>query len=80
VLGLLQATWRRPDSEDYPANTLGLWNICIRLIFNGAVTGIPAPTGDNRIFTVGISTFLRKESDGNKFSEFGIYCVLAGRA
>lgn len=50
-----------------------------RLCLSGTVIGVPVPTGENRVFTVEVSAFLRKEKGTNLFSDFKIHCVMAGK-
>jgi len=46
--------------------------------FSGTVSAIPAPAGENRVFSVEISAYAGKEAGKNAFAKFVLQCVLAG--
>ena len=46
----------------------------------GYITGIPVSKGEDRIFTVEVRAYLRKEAGTNVFATFPIHCIFAGSA
>jgi hypothetical protein len=46
--------------------------------FCGMISAIPVPTGDNKVFSIDISAYLKKEGGENVFSNFTIHCLMAG--
>jgi hypothetical protein len=64
------------DAEAYAKRCLSFRNT--RVLFSGAVSAVPVPKGGDRIFTLHMSTYLRKENGKSVYSVFDIHCVFAG--
>jgi len=66
-----------PDSENnYAKHCLPLRNT--RVHFSGTVSAVPVAKGVDRIFTLHLSTYLRKEDGKSVYSVFDIHCVFPG--
>ncbi|OXV09026.1 hypothetical protein Egran_03210, partial [Elaphomyces granulatus] len=62
----------KPSDKEYTERCLALKNPVISVY--GTVVAIPIESGD-RIFTLEVSTYLRREAGRNVFSNFEIHCV-----
>jgi hypothetical protein len=56
------------------SSPLGTGIAHVRLI----VSAIPVPNGEDRVFTMEVEAFLRKEAGRNRFAKYQIQCVMAG--
>jgi hypothetical protein len=64
------------DYDDYIKRCLPLRNTRVHL--SGTVSAVPVPKGVDRIFTLHLSTYLRKENGKSVYSVFNIHCIFAG--
>jgi hypothetical protein len=46
--------------------------------FCGPISAIPFTAGENKIFSIDIHAYLKKEAGQNVFSDFTIHCIMAG--